>query len=664
MTSPESTRSFGRYEVVRPLGRGAVGEVYLARDPLLKREVAVKTLSGLEALPADEQNEARARFLREARAAAGLSHPRIVTIHDVGEADGVPFLAMEYLRGTTLDRYTKKGHLLPAAKVLEIGIDAAAALDEAHRKGIVHRDIKPANVILLEDGTIKVADFGLAKAQEAGAGLTARDTLLGTPNYMSPEQIAGKPLDGRSDLFSLAVSLFELLAGRRPFGGDTVSSVLYRIVNDPPRSLREIDPELPAALEPFFARALAKNAADRFPSGAVVANELAPILTSMGGVPLGLRLPPPGESRGPDSLAPTTAVNMATEADSKHSRRGLVIAIASVVVLLGLAWAVFLGPLAPLLGFARSDRALAVVTDPPGLAVKVVSGNATLDGGRLVVSKNAKGAITVEAGDACRGATATLDPAALPADVRLVAAPRNVTVRIGSEPAGATVQVNGAVQPGVTPLEIGLPACADASVAVSAPGRAPATVTLQKSETPDAWRQKLGAIALPALAANEPRERPTTRPEPPQPAKIRVAAPPGYPADVLVDGRKAGSAGSAFTVPSGEHEVVLSNPSLMLRVAASVRAKPGETADVPVAWPALGALTVRAVPAGGRVLVRSANGGEPVEIGTTPLNDAQLVAGDYEVTVENPGGEGRVVRRVSIGGGPAAVVKVAKEDWR
>lgn len=259
--SSKTTKTYGRYEVVRLLGKGAVGEVYLAKDPALDRLVAIKTLPSLAALPPGERREVAARFTREARAAAGLTHPNIVTIYDVGEQDGVPYMAMEYLEGTTLDRHTRRGHLLPPQKVLEIGIQAAVALARAHAAGIVHRDVKPANLVLLPDGTVKITDFGLAK--DPGTGLTAQDDILGTPNYMAPEQIAGRTIDGRADLFSLAVTLFELLTGELPFPGDSVSSVLYRIVNEPPRKLRDVAPDLPEDLERLLERMMAKDPAER-----------------------------------------------------------------------------------------------------------------------------------------------------------------------------------------------------------------------------------------------------------------------------------------------------------------------------------------------------------------------------------------------------------------
>ncbi|UCF69409.1 MAG: serine/threonine protein kinase, partial [Acidobacteriota bacterium] len=290
-------KTFGRYEVIRPLGRGAMGEVYLARDPELRRLVAIKSLASIEALPPAEQEELRARFRGEARAAAALSHPHLMTIHDVGEHEGVPFMAMEYLEGITLDRHTQNGHLLPPAKVLEIGIQAAAALDVAHRAGIVHRDIKPANLVLLSNGAVKVTDFGLAKAPQTG--LRSNDQTVGTPNYMSPEQIAGRPLDGRADLFSLGVSLFELLAGARPFPGDTISSVMYRIVNEPPQSLTALRPGLPTALERLLETMLAKEPNQRLPSGTHVAAAIEPILHQLGGVPSNIELPPPSATHAP-----------------------------------------------------------------------------------------------------------------------------------------------------------------------------------------------------------------------------------------------------------------------------------------------------------------------------------------------------------------------------
>lgn len=256
-----------------------MGRVYLAHDPAIDRKVAIKTVILPEGLSQRERDEIHLRFQREVRAAGRLAHPNIVTVFDVGEdaAAGV-FVAMEYIEGRELGDYTSSATLLPPRTVASIGCQAANALAYAHREDIVHRDIKPQNLILVEEKNIKIADFGLAK--QIGTALTTTGSLLGTPYYMSPEQIRGVDIDGRSDLFSLAVVIYELLTGKRPFRGESISTVIYRITSEPP-----IAPDLTRfadAADPikaFLGRALAKNPDDRFQTGDQFAHALREAFT-------------------------------------------------------------------------------------------------------------------------------------------------------------------------------------------------------------------------------------------------------------------------------------------------------------------------------------------------------------------------------------------------
>jgi len=219
----------GRYEIESELGRGAMGVVYLARDPQLHRRVALKTFPAHEGLSRDQQQEFRERFVREARAAAGLAHPGVVTVHDVGEHDGVPFFTMEYVPGSTLEQLLRSGPIdaEPAFSIAERVVEALCA---AHEAGIVHRDVKPANILVrASDRAVKVADFGVARI--AASDLTRSGSWIGSPAYMSPEQIRGQEVDARSDLFSLAVILYEMLCGKRPFEGEDVPQLAYSIVH-------------------------------------------------------------------------------------------------------------------------------------------------------------------------------------------------------------------------------------------------------------------------------------------------------------------------------------------------------------------------------------------------------------------------------------------------
>ena len=269
MTPMDDRKSgrFGRYEILTELGRGAMGVVYKARDPKINRVVAVKTIS-LAGQPAEEELEYRERFFREAEAAGRLSHPGIVTIFDVGEEPETraPYIVMEFVAGPSLDKLLlRNDHKLPLETALQLTLELAEALDCAHAQGVVHRDLKPANILLTEDGHAKIADFGVAKLNLANQTLGAR--VLGTPAYMSPEQLNGEAVDGRSDLFSLGVILYTVLTGYKPFQGNSALTVSFKVVNRDPIPATLLDTELPPGLDYVIARAMAKDPAERYQGG-------------------------------------------------------------------------------------------------------------------------------------------------------------------------------------------------------------------------------------------------------------------------------------------------------------------------------------------------------------------------------------------------------------
>ena len=268
MNGTDTKPTFGRYEILRELGHGAMGTVYLGRDPKINRKVAIKTLDYAQ-VGGDELDEVKERFFREAEAAGKLSHPNIVSIYDVGEEHDMAYIAMELLSGEDLTQYCHPNRLLSVWQVLSHISDVTAALDYAHRQGVVHRDIKPGNIMLLEDGRIKVTDFGIARVIDASQ--TATGVILGTPSYMSPEQVAGKTVDGRSDLFSLGVVLYQLLAGTKPFKGDNINAILYAITNNTYTPLSEKVPDLPPCVERIIQKLLAKGVTKRFQSAAQLA---------------------------------------------------------------------------------------------------------------------------------------------------------------------------------------------------------------------------------------------------------------------------------------------------------------------------------------------------------------------------------------------------------
>jgi len=256
----------GRYEVEKELGKGAMGTVYYGRDPKINRVVAIKTLALASEFEDADLVQVKERFFHEAETAGRLNHPNIVTIYDAGEDHDLAYIAMEYLEGKDLTSYTEPGQLLPVNDVADIICKVAEALSYAHAQDVVHRDIKPANIMYdARSGSVKVMDFGIARI--TASNRTRTGVILGTPSYMSPEQLSGKRVDGRSDLFSLGVMTFELLTGHLPFQGDTMTTLMYQIVNQPHPKIRSLHADLPACMRAVIDRALAKNPDQRFQTG-------------------------------------------------------------------------------------------------------------------------------------------------------------------------------------------------------------------------------------------------------------------------------------------------------------------------------------------------------------------------------------------------------------
>jgi eukaryotic-like serine/threonine-protein kinase len=298
----------GRYRIERELGRGAMGAVYLGLDPQIGRPVAIKTMALGREFAGTELAEARARFFREAEMAGRLQHPDIVTIFDAGEEDGLAYIAMEFVKGHDLLRHTIPGKLLALADVLETTARVAEALDYAHRQGVVHRDIKPANVMVdASFGTVKVTDFGIARVADASRTRTGR--VLGTPSFMSPEQMAGGRVDGRSDLYSLGVMLYQLVTGALPHASDSMARLMHQIANEPAPDVRSLRPELPAALAQLIAAALEKRPESRPADGARMAAALRAIGAGLGAEPA--QPLPGGPPPGSGSFAATTKICVA-----------------------------------------------------------------------------------------------------------------------------------------------------------------------------------------------------------------------------------------------------------------------------------------------------------------------------------------------------------------
>jgi serine/threonine-protein kinase len=268
-------QQIGRYEILEEIGRGAMGVVFKGRDPLIGRAVAVKTITSGVA----ESVDLLERFYREARAAGGLQHPNIVTIYEMAESGGSPFIAMEYLEGESLEKLVARKAALPLGTKVSYVIQTSRALDFAHRRGIIHRDVKPANIVVTADGVVKVVDFGIARI--ADTSKTQTGAMLGTLAYMAPEQLRGQYADAQGDIWALGVVLYELLAYQRPFTGDNHAAVLLSILQNEPPPIRQIVPECPVALESILSRALRKDHRERYSTMAAFLKDLEKIAPSL-----------------------------------------------------------------------------------------------------------------------------------------------------------------------------------------------------------------------------------------------------------------------------------------------------------------------------------------------------------------------------------------------
>jgi serine/threonine-protein kinase len=258
----QSKPSLGRYEILEELGRGAMGIVYKGRDPKLNRVTAIKTIRFTDDFDEEQAAKIREQFYREAEVVAKLSHPNIVTIYDVGEDLDLSYLAMEYLEGENLEAFVRKDNLMPIRKGIDLTAQVCDALAYAHSHGIVHRDIKPANIMILKNGLVKVTDFGIARA--TATSKTRTGVIKGTPYYMSPEQISGMKVDGRSDIFSLGIVFYQLLTGELPFGGENLAAIMYQITTVEPDPPTKHNPKIYKAAVAIVNRALEKSLESRY----------------------------------------------------------------------------------------------------------------------------------------------------------------------------------------------------------------------------------------------------------------------------------------------------------------------------------------------------------------------------------------------------------------
>jgi hypothetical protein len=713
-----SSPRIGRYLITGRIGRGGMGMVYRGLDQALEREVAIKTLVAEGSF----DPESRRRFEVEAKAAARLSHPNIVTVHELGEDRGILFIAMEMLPGVDLDSLLRSGETLPLAEKLDVVAQVCRGLAFAHERGIVHRDVKPSNVRLLDDGTVKIMDFGIAKLG-ASHHITKTGMMVGTVHYMSPEQVRGKPLDGRSDVFSAGVILYELLAGERPFKGDDVTQILYKIVNEEPEppELRALG-ELAPRLQQVLSRALAKDPAARHPGAAAFGEELSALLQPLQraqaevaavaaeGLAAARRALREGHTeeaiarlRGlvashPDSLearrtlrvvvreegrrqeppaagtdgypeleatfqaaatrragpadqatlvgqgtelmptvAATPAAAPAPAAASAPSRAWLW-AAGGLLAVAALASAVLLrGTPPPAVSQAAPAVAarVPVRSEPSGASV-LVDGRDTgvVTDGELVVPAPLPAQLTLtfrRAGHADVTRTLRLPlPEGEAVSVTLQASVRPLPVR--TQPAGATLTLDGSPVAGVTPLELSLDPASEHRIAFALEGYAGQEVRVKPGAPPAAIDVTLEKLVPPGT----------------------VAISSAYALDVLWRGRVLAreTVSPRVQLPGGRQSLTLQSAAVLLKAELAVDVPPG--GEVALEAPALGKLNVRASPDNCEVFVDDAFVDYP------PIRDRPVAAGRYTVSFRWPDGA-RSQQTVEVKAGAPAYVIGRKE---
>ena len=327
----------GRYEILSELGQGAMGVVYKAKDPLIDRVVAIKTIN--LGLALDEKEEYEGRFYQEAKAAGRLSHPNIVTIYDVGKSGDIAYIAMEFLQGQELRDIMKEGGLLSVDRVLDIVAQVAQGLAYAHEHDIVHRDVKPSNIMVVSDGHVKITDFGIAR-MASSAVRTQTGMVLGSPKYMSPEQVMGKEIDQRSDIFSLGVMLYEMLTGQAPFAGENVNAIMYQTLNAIPAPPNSLNPDVPEMANFIVTKALTKGLEDRYQNAKDFAADLRACrdTLSRSGQQINVSKPPAsGEKKLPDAIDITGRMGAGEEEAKPASTTGLSQAFDSAAATMRLA---------------------------------------------------------------------------------------------------------------------------------------------------------------------------------------------------------------------------------------------------------------------------------------------------------------------------------------
>ena len=626
--------TLGRYKIIKEIGRGAMGVVYQGYDPKIDRIVALKTIRKDRLAESRDVEDLVTRFQKEVRATGKLVHPNIIVIYDTGEDEETTYIAMEYIEGDTLENLIQRGIRLPVEKIIDIIEKICDGLEYTHRQGIVHRDLKPSNIMLVKGERVKITDFGISKAVGAASSpFTQAGILLGTPSYMSPEQISGKEIDGRSDLFSVGIILYQLLTGERPFVGDTIPTLLYNIVNKDPVPPSQIDSTIPALYDEVLGKALAKNPENRYQTAKDFVEDLKRAYR--------------GETlmEAPSiETTMTVAKGVAEEISPKRRRYGLLAGFAVLLLALvlgGYYWMSYRTPVPPEEGVSEvkvEERLVPPVKKEPG---KPMPPPAPV--GTMVVSSIPSGAsvflddepqkrptpteieklpvgkeyeIRVEK-EGFKPWTRTVEPEAdksLPIEAKLKKGvpkpPLLGEIRISSAPPGARVYLNDRDMARKTPVHLsGLSLGKRYKLGL-------------KKEGYRLWEREVSLkdsqpLNLPEVALEEAF------------GKLNLSSSPW--ADVYHEGKKLGTTPLAeIPFQEGTYKLVLRNPLLNIEktIVVKIMADKTEKMSIDIMEGITGKLKINVRP-WAHVYVDGKN------MGSTPLKPLELTVGEHTVLVEN-----------------------------
>ena len=610
-------RMIGRYEIKRLLGEGAMGSVYLAEDPRIKRKLAIKVVK-LDAIRNEnDRSDFLIRFQREAEVSGVLNDPGIVTIYDVGDSEVGPFLAMEFVAGRPLDAYIKSGEMLamPLGTKLRMAAGVAAALDHAHSHGIVHRDVKPGNVMVTEDGRPKLMDFGIAKREDAS--LTQTGTFLGTPSYASPEQIKEGHATTRSDVFSFGVMVFEMLSGTLPFPGNSINTILYKIVNEPPQ---DIKPPVLGLLQEnwhrIFARVLAKNADERYPTCTAFVRDMLDSATELNPEVrqdiLGLlKLSGPGT---PLLSRPAAEPPQALPSRSRRHGAGLRLAL-GITALAGLC-------IGGYLLFGKGGTTVTLVAVP---SAQIFQGNKEIGPTGVPHPMKVGETVTLR-----RAGFEPLDFTFTGGDTapKLPLRPRITQETLRTIPEGATVVMDGQLLNGSTPLTVKAWNQSQKHDVTFTHSREAKTLLTQfvEGEAPGNQVYTLVSLAEAATTGEVKTVDANT------PGSLKVTG--EFSVHVSLNGREQGEAGgnAKVNLPAGTHKIELYNPKVFFKESRSITIQPGQLLTIPL--PGLATITVETFPASGIVVIDGIATSSESD-GSMPI---RISKGQHVISIQGRGG--------------------------